>query len=221
MNHEHEHVTTGESIDESIDADIDAELRELMAAEPEPEESETETPAEVGAIESAIIEYAAANELEGSTFGRLLDVAACLTDRHGYGKECADQFRFDCWDAEENYLYSVLPATEFAELPRFKSGEKEGRPKPHPLIPQTYYHAKSTIATAIEGEIALHDEDGELMGKSALEKAKREAKGKAEKTPQEKLSGLVHTVASLCRKTDDPVAAALDFVNALRAEIKV
>lgn len=214
-----EHETGSTATDDSA-----TELRELMTAETADDtdtDSETETPAEVGAIESAIIEYAAANELEGSTFGRLLDVAACLTDRHGYGKECADQFRFDCWDAEENYLYSVLPATEFAELPRFKSGEKEGRPKPHSLIPQTYYHAKSTIVTAIEGEIALHDADGELLGKSALEKAKREAKGKTEKTPHEKICALVHTVASLCRKTDDPVAAAIDFINALRVELKV
>ena len=174
---------------------------------------ESETTSEQGAIFEAIVEYSVTQSANASTFGKLLAV----------GIECmpfGDQLFADrCYSAESAYLLDTLGADEFDKLPKYSSGEKAGQVRTAGLLPKTYQHARSTILNALEAGIALTDDDGMPLGKTALEKRKRDAeKPESSDTAEigEKLTKLAEKAVKLMKSSDYPQDHYLLFNEKIR-----
>lgn len=74
------------------------------------------------------------------------------------------------------------------------------------VLPKAWTSAKAVALKAVENGVPLRDEDGELMGKSAVE---REYKGKGEKTDYEKACEAANRLVKLFGMLTDTEADAI------------
>ena len=85
----------------------------------------------------------------------------------------------------------------FSEAERLKESTKSGKIKRTKFLPNDYMSAKSVILGALEGGINLFDDEGNPLGKSALQDKKT---GKVEKTPEMKLNETLARALKLARE---------------------
>ncbi len=76
--------------------------------------------------------------------------------------------------------------------------------KPKVEVPSTYRSAKSVILNAVEQGVALVDANGKPLGKTALEKATKEAKDATAsvKTEAQKFASTISTASSIFAKVE-------------------
>jgi len=112
-----------------------------------------------------------------------------------YAQECLTLKRMDNPEVSNETLATFLKNTLTTEENSYK-GEKKLTE-----MPVTYRSAKSVIMSAVLNGVALYDEDGKPMGKSALEKASKESKGEA-KSEFAKFQSTMATAYKIFGKVD-------------------
>jgi len=85
---------------------------------------------------------------------------------------------------------------------------KSGKVKMTKFLPGDYRSAKSVILNAIENGVTLFDEEGEALGKSALQKANNEATG-SEKTDQQRLDEALQAVIKYAARVHEGATLAV------------
>lgn len=162
-------------------------------------------------ILESIVQFDVAKESDTQAYGVLVDAA-----RFGDSVSDKESFNFLCGLGETDYMERFHHNSEGAKK---KSGEWKFRT----FLPASYSSAKSVIGSALELGIPLADENGKSKGKSALQRAIKEAKddSKEEKTDLEKAQGMLDSVAKLAVKCSaSDVYALLDSVEWLRDTIR-
>ena len=162
-------------------------------------------------ILESIVQFDVAKESDTQAYGVLVDAA-----RFGDSVSDKESFNFLCGLGETDYMERFHHNSEGAKK---KSGEWKFRT----FLPASYSSAKSVIGSALELGIPLADENGKPKGKSALQRAIKEAKddSKEEKTDLEKAQGMLDSVAKLAVKCSAREAdALLDSVEWLRDTIR-
>lgn len=131
-----------------------------------------------------IEDFGGIEEVRRDTYGRLHSTCA---EAGGYDKA------FTILDeAEVIYINN-----NFSEAERLKESTKAGKIKRTKFLPNDYMSAKSVILGALEAGINLFDEEGNPLGKSALQDKKL---GKVEKTPEMKLNETLARALKLARE---------------------
>ena len=162
-------------------------------------------------ILESIVQFDVAKESDTQAYGVLVDAA-----RFGDSVSDKESFNFLCGLGETDYMERFHHNSEGAKK---KSGEWKFRT----FLPASYSSAKSVIGSALELGIPLADENGKPKGKSALQRAIKEAKddSKEEKTDLEKAQGMLDSVAKLAVKCSAREAdALLDSVEWLMDTIR-
>ena len=159
-------------------------------------------------ILESIVQFDVAKESDTQAYGVLIDAA-----RFGDSVSDKESFNYLCKLGETDYMERFHHNTEGAKK---KSGEWKFRT----FLPPAYSSAKSVIGTALELHIPLVDENYNNMGKSALQRAIKEAK-KETKTELEKAQGMLDYVAKVAAKCNSrELDALLDSVDWLRDTIR-
>lgn len=138
-----------------------------------------------------VLEMNAIDSVKSGTFNKLVCVALHIVGESGIVNVPAHELLAVHLDlAEESAITQTVQDPE-----RYAKGDKQGKIKTARYLSKTYQHARSTLINFLENGGSLTDEDGNVKGKTAIEKEKKEAK--TEKTPEEKLSTLAQTVKAL------------------------
>lgn len=152
-----------------------------------------------------VLEMNAIDSVKSGTFNKLGCVALHIVGEAGIVNVPAHELLAVHLDlAEESAILQTVQDPE-----RYAKGDKQGKIKTARYLSKTYQHARSTLINFLENGGSLTDEDGNVKGKTAIEKEKKEAK--AEKTPEEKLEALAQTVRALLVQCAMPNAAWDDF----------
>jgi hypothetical protein len=164
-------------------------------------------------ILESIVQFDVAKESDTQAYGVLVDAA-----RFGDSVSDKESFNYLCQLGETDYMERFHHNTEGAKK---KSGEWKFRT----FLPPAYSSAKSVIGTALELHIPLVDENYNNMGKSALQRAIKEAKegSKETKTELEKAQGMLDSVAKIAawmKCNSRELDALLDSVDWLRDTIR-
>lgn len=138
-----------------------------------------------------VLEMNAIDSVKSGTFNKLVCVALHIVGESGIVNVPAHELLAVHLDlAEESAILQTVQEPE-----RYAKGDKAGKIKTARYLSKTYQHARSTLINYLENGGSLTDEEGNVKGKTAIEKEKKEAK--AEKTPEEKLAALAQTVKAL------------------------
>ena len=138
-----------------------------------------------------VLEMNAIDSVKSGTFNKLVCVALHIVGESGIVNVPAHELLAVHLDlAEESAITQTVQDPE-----RYAKGDKQGKIKTARYLSKTYQHARSTLINFLENGGSLTDEEGNVKGKTAIEKEKKEAK--AEKTPEEKLAALAQTVKEL------------------------
>lgn len=138
-----------------------------------------------------VLEMNAIDSVKSGTFNKLVCVALHIVGESGIVNVPAHELLAVHLDlAEESAILQTVQDPE-----RYAKGDKQGKIKTARYLSKTYQHARSTLINFLEKGGSLTDEEGNVKGKTAIEKEKKEAK--AEKTPEEKLAALAQTVKAL------------------------
>lgn len=148
-----------------------------------------------------VLEMNAIDSVKSGTFNKLVCVALHIVGEAGIVNVPAHELLAVHLDlAEESAILQTVQDPE-----RYAKGDKQGKIKTARYLSKTYQHARSTLINFLENGGSLTDEDGNVKGKTAIEKEKKEAK--AEKTPEEKLAALAQTVKALLAQCTYPAYA--------------
>lgn len=151
----------------------------------QPEDFSIESSADI------ILEMNAIDSVKKGTFGKLVNVALHIVGEAGIVNVPAHELLAVHLDlAEESAILQTVQDPE-----RYAKGDKQGKIKTARYLSKTYQHARSTLINYLENGGSLTDEEGNVKGKTAIEKEKKE--DKAKKTPEEKLAALAQTVKAL------------------------
>jgi len=138
-----------------------------------------------------VLEMNAIDSVKSGTFNKLVCVALHIVGESGIVNVPAHELLAVHLDlAEESAILQTVQDPE-----RYAKGDKQGKIKTARYLSKTYQHARSTLINYLENGGSLTDEEGNVKGKTAIEKEKKEAKD--EKTPEEKLAALAQTVKAL------------------------
>lgn len=144
-----------------------------------------------------VLELNAIDSVKSGTFNKLVCVALHIVGESGIVNVPAHELLAVHLDlAEESAILQTVQDPE-----RYAKGDKQGKIKTARYLSKTYQHARSTLINFLENGGSLTDEEGNVKGKTAIEKEKKEAK--AEKTPEEKLAALAQTVKALLAQCED------------------
>lgn len=131
-----------------------------------------------------IEEFGAIREVRNGTYNRL----------HGIFAGCSNAAEAERILNDGEHLYVM---TNYTEQQRIENSTKAGKLKMSKLLPNDYQSAKSILLRAKADGIPMFDEDGDMLGKSALSNA---VAGKAEKTAQEKLNNALNNALKYARE---------------------
>jgi len=138
-----------------------------------------------------VLELNAIDSVKSGTFNKLVCVALHIVGEAGIVNVPAHELLAVHLDlAEESAITQTVQDPE-----RYAKGDKQGKIKTARYLSKTYQHARSTLINYLENGGSLTDEEGNVKGKTAIEKEKKE--DKAKKTPEEKLAALAQTVKAL------------------------
>lgn len=137
-----------------------------------------------------VLEMNAIDSVKSGTFNKLVCVALHIVSINCGAENAAAALCGHLDLAEESAILQTVQDPE-----RYAKGDKQGKIKTARYLSKTYQHARSMLINFLENGGSLTDEDGNVKGKTAIEKEKKEAK--AEKTPEEKLAALAQTVKAL------------------------
>lgn len=148
-------------------------------------------------------------------------------DKNGYSTLIESAINSGCtskgdWDT---YCYGgevQFCEQEYASDPNARK-KSTGEWKFRTLLPQAYTSAKSVIGTALDHCIPLVDENGNPMGKSALQNRIKASKDEASdpKTEVEKAQAMLESVLKISKKADSTeLYAILDSVEWLATSIR-
>lgn len=176
-----------------------------------------------------ILEYVAVEEVKESTFGRLVTLGIQHCERVA-GNTAAAAINLDAELSAEEYAYI---GEHRPDCKKFKDGRYV---KSHAL-PDTYLQARSVVVGALEDGLSLVDANGNPLGKTALEKARRAHKkalaaeeagedaseagsgdsAEPEKSAEEKVRIVLDTLLKLLPQCADPAHQANEVIAALYA----
>lgn len=183
-----------------------------MESENTPEAVEVQAEPEAFSVESTadiVCEFNAIDSVRAGTFNKLVAVALHIVGESGIVNVPAHELLAVHLDlAEESAILQTVQDPE-----RYAKGDKQGKIKTARYLSKTYKHARSTLVNFLEQDGSLTDADGNVKGKSAIEKEKKEAK--EEKTPEEKLKALAQTVKALLDQCADRKLEAGRFWDAI------
>ena len=129
----------------------------------------------------------ASAEMNSNNFETLRSVLSRFTEY-----EQAEEFLSQ---SEIEWIETSIPA---AEIKRSKSGKIFVTKH----LPGSYSAAKSVLLGALKNGIAFYDENGEPVGKTALQNANKAAS----KTPEEKIAAMMESVMKMLPQCADPEA---------------
>ena len=129
----------------------------------------------------------ASAEMNSNNFETLRSVLSRFTE-HSEAEEFLSQ-------SEISWIESSFPADK---IQRFK----DGKIKITKHLPGSYSAAKSVLLGAIKNGIAFFDENGEPVGKTALQNANKAAS----KTPEEKIAAMMESVMKILPDCKNPEA---------------
>lgn len=136
-----------------------------------------------------ILKASISETAKSEVFTELRDNSKFFSDRESYEN--------DLKVFEDEYMEQ-----EFGDEPAAK--KKNGEWKYRTYLPQAYTSAKAVICTAFDLGVDMFDEDGDGLGKSAIQKATKEAKASTDsKSDQEKASIQANNLYHALRKLDE------------------
>lgn len=175
-----------------------------------------------------ILEYVAVETVKESTFGRLVMLGVQhLEAAVGNTAIAAITLESELAHEENLYIEKEMPSCK-----RFKDGSYVKSK----ALPATYMQARSVVVGTLEDGLSLVDENGNPLGKTALEKARKAHKAalaaeeaectededseagdssEPEKSPEEKVRIVLDTLLKLLPQCANPNATRWSVVEAL------